>query len=269
MLVFCTSCGKRISDRVAVCPFCRPAPSVPERRGRSPLVYVLAGCGTVTVLGILVTAEEQRTNPELRTARATEVLHAERLPDGYYAVFTARSPIVDVVFLGDLPARPSGEASGFHQRGFMYTRMMGRPPQAQPIRSFVAGQANNSSVLRAMGIDVATNAIIRRGTLDLEGDDIRYCAQRGDMKVKTGHAGASVRRRRDRCGRDGAEEVPLELQDVPTLAGGRAGNTSRRVAKAWQWLEVATRQVCPSAELRAHSRSRAARMSPTGMVPTP
>lgn len=51
--------------------------------------------------------------------------------------------------------------------------------------------------------------------------------------------------------------------------GQRAGNTSRRVARAWQWLDVATRQVCASAELRAHSRSRAARMSATGMVPTP
>jgi len=201
MLVFCTSCGKRISDRVAVCPFCRPAPSLPQRRVRSPLVYVLAGCGTLMVLGILgvgvaaywfkrnieATVDEQRTNPNLRTAMATEALHAERLPDGYYAVVTGRSPIVDVVLLGDVPARPSGEASGFHQRGFMYTRMIGQPPQLRPIRSFVAGQENSSSVLRAIDIDLATNAIIRRGTLDLEGDDIRYCAQRGDMKIKDAH----------------------------------------------------------------------------------
>lgn len=201
MLVFCTSCGKRISDRVAVCPFCRPVSPLPQRRGRSPLVYVLAGCGAVMVLGILgvgvgaywlkrnvvATVEEQRTIPDLRTARATELLHAERLPDGYYAVVTARSPFLDIVLLGDLPAQPSGEASGFHQRGFMYTRVIGQAPQLQPIRSFVAGQANNSSVLRAISIDLATNAIIRRGTLDLEGDEIRYCAQRGDMKVNNDH----------------------------------------------------------------------------------
>jgi hypothetical protein len=218
MLVFCGSCGKRISDRVAVCPFCGavrsdgtlpgyaeasppPTESLPQRRGTSPLVYVLLGCGAVAFFGVLAAgigfyllarqvdeaALEQQANPELRTAKATDVLHAERLPDGYYAVAALRSPLLDLVLLGDLPAQPSGKASGFRERGFIYRRVAGEPSQLNPIRSFVMGQTNNSSVLRAANVDLATNAIIRRGTLDLQGDSILYCVQRGEMTVKSAH----------------------------------------------------------------------------------
>jgi len=84
------------------------------------------------------TWEEQRTNPELRTAKATKMLHAERLPDGYYALGATSLPGVDTVMLGDQPPRPGGEPSGFDQRAFIYTRRLFQPGN-NPVRAFVVG----------------------------------------------------------------------------------------------------------------------------------
>ena len=225
MLIACPSCRKRISDRVPACPFCgsfvrsdAPPPAStgtwepPTRprpqRGRSPLVYALAGCGALTMLAVLAVGagayfwkrkiaeskrendammEEQRTNPALRAAKASEILHAEQLPDGYYASFFISMPKAEGVMLVDHPPGPAGELSGFAERAFVYTRTWFHGVPDSGIRAFVVGDKDDPSGVRVGPFGIGTNAIIRRGMLNLVGGTILYCAQRGELSDDSNH----------------------------------------------------------------------------------
>jgi hypothetical protein len=179
-----------------------PVTPPPASQKRSPLVYVAAGCGALLILAALVVGTgfyflkrkaaemaEQNKDPELRAAKARELLHADRLPDGYYAVAAMSVPMLDVVVLGDQPPRASGAPTSPALRGLIYTRMFREPANVTLLRAFVAGESNDPSAMRATGIDLATRQIIRRGTLSLGGGTVLYCAQRGTMTAR----GASAR----------------------------------------------------------------------------
>ena len=228
MFVACPSCGKRISDRVPACPFCRAstqpegaitppaaegarAVSTPPRRQparRSPLAYVLAGCGGLMMLGVVAggvgvflfrrkldewkrhaddTMEEQRTNPALRTANATRMLHAERLPDGYFAAASMSVAGMEDVVLGDEPPHPTGEFSSPRDRAFVYSHKSLLGLQSRRIRAFVVGDTDDPSAVRAGPFTIATNAIVRRGMMNLGGQTVLYCAQRGEMSIRDVH----------------------------------------------------------------------------------
>jgi hypothetical protein len=131
--------------------------------------------------------EEQSANPELRTAKAMEMLHAERLPDGYYSMYAVSLPGMEELILGDQPPRPTGEPSGFAERSFLYKRTSFQGPASGRIRAFVVGDTDDPSGLREGAFSIGTNAIIRRGMLNLGGGTILYCAQRGEMSVKDDH----------------------------------------------------------------------------------
>jgi hypothetical protein len=225
MLVVCPSCGKRVSDRVAACPFCQaairsdavpPAPSgapariapslprpsldpPPPPKKTSPLVYVALGCGLIVILGFAAAGtgfyfvkrkadeiREQGSNPELRNRKAVEVLQADRLPDGYHTSAVVSIPGMDMVMLGDQAPRPNGHASPVRERGFIYMRLFREPENMRALRAFVEGRTDDASALRANRVDLATTAILRRGSLRLGAGNVLYCAQRGEMSASGG-----------------------------------------------------------------------------------
>jgi hypothetical protein len=131
--------------------------------------------------------EDQRTNPALRTANATKILHAERLPDGYFAATSIRFGETEDVMLGDEPPGPTGEFSSPRDRAFIYSHSSLPGLRSQRIRAFVVGDTDDPSALRAGPFTIATNAIVRRGMLNLGGQTVLYCAQRGEMSVRDVH----------------------------------------------------------------------------------
>ena len=171
----------------------------PQPKKTSPLVWVALGCGAIVVLGIAAVGtgfyflkrkaaeiEAQGTNPELRNTKAVEVLRADRLPDGYYPVAVVSIPGMDMVMLGDQPPRPDGRPSHVRERGYMYMRLFREPENMRALRAFVEGRTDDPSGLRANRVDVATTAILRRGSLRLGAGNVLYCAQRGEMSASGG-----------------------------------------------------------------------------------
>jgi hypothetical protein len=116
-----------------------------------------------------------------------DLLHADRLPDGYYAIAAVSMPGMDMVVLGDQPPTPSGAASNPRQRGLIYTRIFREPANMKLLRAFVAGRTDDPSALRSTHMDLATKAILRRGSLRLGRGIVRYCAQRGELTAESGH----------------------------------------------------------------------------------
>jgi len=95
-------------------------------------------------------------------------------------------PGMDMVVLGDQPPRPDGRAAHIRERGYMYMRLFREPENMRALRAFVEGRTDDPSALRANRVDVATTAILRRGSLRLGGGNVLYCAQRGEMSASGG-----------------------------------------------------------------------------------
>lgn len=170
----------------------------------SPWVYVGLGCLGAAVLAVAVVVglgfagwrwarglEEQMKDPESREARVLEVLGAERVPDGYYAVMAMEIPfLMEMAMLSDHPVEIESEDGGeidleaddLGERGLIYFEMPGWGDEPENLDDFLAGRSDDAEFLRRSSIDLQRGAVIARGEVPLPGADrARFVAQRGSI----------------------------------------------------------------------------------------
>ncbi|RMG48272.1 MAG: hypothetical protein D6718_02160 [Acidobacteria bacterium] len=172
--------------------------------GRSALFYVMIGCLSVLLLGatcvggcIVLTVrfarqvERTQVNPDARTAKALEILGAERLPEGYRAVaaleipFFARMAIISTGEAGD-ESRPE-----LGDRGLIYLDLIHMGGNEEDLRDFFEGRTDDPEALRRGGVHIDVQEIIRRGVIRAGGAEILYVAERGSISTQ-GHRASGV-----------------------------------------------------------------------------
>lgn len=152
--------------------------------------YVGCGCVVLLLLGALViggvvwfgwrTAQdvaEGMRDPEVREARARELLGFEELPEGYHPGFALSIPwVVEMAVLGDRELPEGEEMSGdfddddfFEDRGFMFFKL-----RRFGGRDEMPGEAE---------YDFEADRMIREGEIEAGGARVEYRAQLGTSSV--------------------------------------------------------------------------------------
>ena len=177
-------------------------PNTPIKKQRSPLFYVVLGCGgllgliTVGFIAVGLMAwnvakdlGEGLTNPSAKAANIQKMMGTA--PPGYYPVMTFSIPLVmEMALLGDKP-QPEDGGPGDFDRGFMYFRVIANE-QSNKARDFFDGKSADSESLRASGMNVDTKDILKRGsTKTSSGTVVKYVATRGTMETQGGRRGES------------------------------------------------------------------------------
>lgn len=175
-------------------------PNAPVKKQRSPLFYVLIGCGglmALIVLGFvivgLVVAKGVKdmagglTDPNQKEANVRKMLGTP--PAGYHPIVTMSIPmLMDMAMLGDQPMLPDG---GFPQldRTFLYFRVVATD-QSRKAKDFFTGKDDDTSALRGSGVNIEAKDILRRGALKTgAGGSVKYVATRGTMETNTNGRG--------------------------------------------------------------------------------
>jgi hypothetical protein len=172
----------------------------------SPWVYVGIGCGVALLLAVLGAVgvgflvvkkgkqiEAEMKDPSARAAKVREVLGGEP-PQGYYPVFSMSVPfLMDMAMLGDHPPDEKGAPSKHMDGGFMYINSVATGAQQGELKRYFEGKANDAEALRRANVHIDPKETIRRGSVDIPGQETLYLAQRGTFAAgQTRQAGLTT-----------------------------------------------------------------------------
>jgi hypothetical protein len=172
----------------------------------SPWVYVGIGCGVILVVGLIFLAvagflgyrfvqsvERGLTDPEVKEARARDLLNVEQLPEGYNTLLSISIPLaMDLVVLSDKEPDAAGRIEGFTEKGFVYARVAALGNQRAELLEFLEGRNEDWDVLMQGGVDFERHEFLGRGRFDLQGNEVVYASFRGDIEVERERLGGIV-----------------------------------------------------------------------------
>ena len=167
---------------------------------RSPWVYVGVGCTALLLLTVVVCVslfalayrkvqqvKVEMKDPAVRTARVKEILGCEELPQGYSPMITFSLPwVMDVAILSDRAPDSEGLVKGIDKSGFLYFSFvgLGRKEKAQELRDYFEGKSSDVRILRDSHINIDSDALLRRGVLEVNGQTLLYMVQRGSVQFE-------------------------------------------------------------------------------------
>jgi hypothetical protein len=170
----------------------------PQKKPTSPWVYVGCGCAALVLLAFLGIGgltflgykkgkefSEGMTDPVKREARVKAVLPYEQLPAGYYPAFAMSMPfgMMEMAMLTDHDPGPGRVDQEFEERGFMFMSMRQMRDNKDKMERYLRGEAprpdDNGWYQTNVRFDAKVN--IRRGTVTVNGTEILYSANRGDL----------------------------------------------------------------------------------------
>ena len=178
-----------------------------QTKKRSPWLYVGIGCGLLLLLGFgAVVAggvflvkkgqqyQEDLANPVTRAEMVKKTLGAQTLPEGYHAVMSLSVPaIMDTAVLSSRAPDAPSNAQTDGERMFVYFFIkLSSVKDLEELRSYLEGKSDDSSVLARNNVHVGENELISRGVLPLEGRQVLYLAQRGELRTQ--HSGDAEQR---------------------------------------------------------------------------
>ncbi len=163
-----------------------------QENGTSPWVYVGIGCGAVVVIIVIGIAaigffgarfaknvQETMKDPVARTEKATEILNARQMPEGYFAGASIGIPILgDIVVLTDLEPDEKGRNEGFDERGFIYVNFRDLGNRSE-LEDFFEGREQNPDFLSNIRISdakvrVRRGEVTKLGSLQTDDYDLSY-----------------------------------------------------------------------------------------------
>ncbi|MFT3709593.1 MAG: hypothetical protein QM817_18345 [Archangium sp.] len=166
---------------------------------RSPLFYILIGCGglagliclggAVVFMGIAKVGKDfgdGLTDPAKKKENAIKQLGG--IPEGYEVVASFNMFVMQMTMMTDAPAKPDG---GFdlspESHTFMFFDVMANENN-KGSRDFLMGKETDSKALARSGINIDQKNVIKRGQLSVDGRKVYWVASRG--RVNTGQQGA-------------------------------------------------------------------------------
>lgn len=173
-------------------------PNRPRRQSTSPWVYVGCGCAAIAFLivaGIAGMAwwgvrkgkelEKAYSTPGGREKMVRGVLAYDKLPAGYHPGVSFSIPMVmDIAILTDQKEGISegpDERDQFDERGFIYLSVHSWVGNEAELRRYVRGEGKRPEWFGEGDTDFQEGEILRRGSVQANGQDILYSASRGSV----------------------------------------------------------------------------------------
>lgn len=180
------------------------------------VVLAMLGLAGLTWWGVQTGKEmaETMTDPQKRADKVRSVLPYDTLPEGYYPGFAMSMPMGMMemaVFTDHDPEAPdsTGDTSDmtsdmtsdssagndknepdleFKERGFMYMNMFGMRGNKDKMERYLRGEAprpeDSGWSQSSVNFDAKEN--VRRGTITINGTEVLYSANRGEVNRKDG-----------------------------------------------------------------------------------
>lgn len=165
-------------------------PPPPPRSSSRWIFWVLGGCLLIAVLVVggivgvfywgknkLTTYVEEQANPATREQRLKEMLGAQTLPAGYHAGASISLGLARTAWLSDRPM--AGNEAQYGERGFVFNESMRAGEAKAKVEQFAEGEGGN--VVDEMGVRMRSDEILDAGTLEVNGQRLRWYARRGEV----------------------------------------------------------------------------------------
>lgn len=212
------------------------------KKPRSPWFWVAIGCGGALVLGCLgfgalalagaafiKGSVDGIADPKVKEQKALQALGG--LPEGYWPFMTFAIPMVmDVVILTDRPP-PADGGLEMGDRSFLYYRAL-ETGDGKKARAWLEGTGDDAAALSRSGIQVRSDQVLARGSLEAAGTTVHYVVQQGSVQGGQGGDEAAAEGLQTvllfACKPDGKLRVGIWVepladlpqgQDKPDLAG--------------------------------------------------
>jgi len=168
-----------------------------QSEGRSPWVWIGVGCGSITLIVVLAIAaiaflgvrsvnqlKEEIADPQVRAQKAAEMLGVEEIPAGYYAGPSFSIPLLfDMAMLVDRPPRADGSLAEDTERLFVYVKVI---RGGRKWSEYASGEADPMEMLDGQGFQVSRGDVIDRGAMELDGMELTWVSQRGELSPENG-----------------------------------------------------------------------------------
>lgn len=166
-----------------------------EKKGLPPWIWV--GCGCIGAIGALILIvvglgfwgaqkareiSETMSDPDARSDKALEVLGAETLPEGYYAVSALSVPFVfDMTVLSDQPPDDDGSPNASSRNGFMFMSFPAFGEGDEELYDFFEGRSDSVESLKRERFDVDLKERLSHGRLERADDELLWVSHRGAL----------------------------------------------------------------------------------------
>jgi hypothetical protein len=129
--------------------------------------------------------ESEMKDPAARERKVKEILGAKELPEGYHAVMGFSVPfLMEAAILSDKPPGASGEPQSLGERGFIYFKFIAAGQDQKELKDYFEGKTNDPAVLRKNNINIQSSEILRRGVVEVGGQNLLYLSQRGSVNFQ-------------------------------------------------------------------------------------
>jgi hypothetical protein len=162
---------------------------------KSGFHYFGIGCLIVGVVGVIVgialtfwlfrwadEVKETIKDPASREQQAMDILGAEALPEGYYAMLGVRVPfILETAILTDQEPDEGEEPPGLGKQGLLYFSMRSFGRDREDLDAFFRGETDDPAVLRKHNVQMDLDERVASGVIERATGQINWVSHRGEM----------------------------------------------------------------------------------------
>jgi hypothetical protein len=162
---------------------------------KSGFHYFGIGCLIVGVIGVIGgialtfwlfrwadEVKETIKDPASRKQQAMDILGAEQLPEGYYAMLGVRVPfILETAILTDQEPDEGEEPPGMGKQGLLYFSMRSFGRDRDDLDAFFRGETDDPAVLRKHNVQMDLDERVASGVIERTSGPINWVSHRGEM----------------------------------------------------------------------------------------
>jgi hypothetical protein len=169
----------------------------PRSSTTSTLGWIGCGCGALVALALLSILgmtwfgyhkgkEIERTfkDPVARTEATRKILKWRELPEGYYPAGAISIPmLMEMAILSDEEPEPgeAGEGRAFGENGMVFMSFNSWISDEKELLSWLKGETKETpDWIRRSDAKIDPNQVLKRGTVEVNGQTIVYVVSRGD-----------------------------------------------------------------------------------------
>jgi hypothetical protein len=168
---------------------------------KSGFHYFGIGCLIVGVVGVIAAiavsfwifqwskeVKEKLKDPASREQQALEILGADRLPEGYYAMLGVRVPfLLETAILTDQRPDEGKEIPGLGDRGLLYFSMRSFGRDREDLDAFFRGETEDPAVLNKHNVQLDLDERVASGVIERATGPVNWVSHYGEMNSQQTH----------------------------------------------------------------------------------
>ncbi|NJL26500.1 MAG: hypothetical protein HC897_00820 [Thermoanaerobaculia bacterium] len=159
------------------------------------LVVGLIGIGILIALGAVGVGKlrqyaQNMEDPAIRTQRASELLGASTLPEGYKVVVYLDVPMLAELVILSTSEKRTETASGepvllANQRMFHFFSLRAGSDKREELRRYIEGEVESASFFENFKLHTRSEQLLGRGAFELPGQQLSWAAHRGTITTES------------------------------------------------------------------------------------